>query len=186
MSKTLAVIALIGTLAAASAFAAKPTGDRADAWIQGKVETVLALNRHLEGYNIETDVNRGAVHLTGKVESEIDRDLAGELAKGVEGVVSVKNDLQVAEKARVTTTGSGDHRPFGRWVDDATTTAAVKTKLLADKNIAGLKIRVETRGDVVTLAGDVQNQEQKQLAEQIARNTGDVKNVNNELVIRHN
>lgn len=186
MNKALTVMTLMGTLAASPAFAAKPTGERADSWIQGKVETVLALNRHLDGYNIDTDVNRGVVHLTGKVESDIDRDLAGQLAKGVEGVVSVKNDLTVVEKSRVTATTNPDHRPLGRWVDDATTTAAVKTKLVADKNIAGLKIRVETRGDVVTLAGDVESAEQKQLAEQIARNTGDVKNVKNELVVRRN
>src|SRR5512139_2211953 len=141
MRKVLAVMTMIGMLAAVPAFAAKPTGQPGDAWIQGKIETVFALNRHLDGYAIETDVNRGAVHLTGKVDSEIDKDLAGQLAKGVDGVVSVKNDIAVVEKSRVTTTTTGEHRPFGRWVDDATTTAAVKTKLVADKNIAGLKIK---------------------------------------------
>ncbi len=183
MNRTLTLLTLVGTLAAAPAFAAKPTGQPGDAWIQGKIETVYLLNRHLNGFAIDTDVKGGAVHLTGKVESDIDRDLAGELAKGVDGVVSVKNDLVVAEKSRVAA-AQGDHRPFGVWVEDVTTTARVKTKLLTDKNISGLKINVDTKGDVVTLAGEVGSSEQKQLAEQLARNTGDVKDVHNQLVIR--
>jgi hyperosmotically inducible protein len=59
----------------------------------------------------------------------------------------------------------------------------VKTKLLADSNIKGLKIDVDTLGDVVTLTGKVGSAEQKQLAEKIAQNTGDVKSVKNQLVI---
>jgi hyperosmotically inducible protein len=183
MNKTLTLVTLLGTLAAAPAFAAKPTGQPGDAWIQGKIETVYLLNRHLNGFTIDTDVKGGAVHLTGKVESKIDRDLAGELAKGIDGVVSVKNDLVVAEHSRITPV-AGAHRPFGEWVEDATTTARVKTKLLTDSNIAGLKINVDTNGDVVTLAGEVASSEEKQLAEQLARNTGDVKDVHNQLVIR--
>ena len=69
------------------------------------------------------------------------------------------------------------------WVDDATTTAMVKSKLLADPQIKGTKIDVDTRGDVVTLSGTVASKEQKQLAEQIAKNTGDVKQVKNQLVV---
>jgi len=183
MNKTLTLLTLMGALAAAPVFAAKPSGQPGDAWIQGKVETVYLLNRHLNSFAIDTDVKGGAVHLTGKVESNIDRDLAGELAKGIDGVVSVKNDLVVAEHSRVTAT-AGDHRPFGEWVEDATTTARVKTKLLTDRNIAGLKINVDTDRDVVTLAGEVASAEEKQLAEQLARNTGDVKDVHNQLVIR--
>ncbi len=183
MNKTLTVLTLVATLAALPAFASKPTGQPGDAWLQGKIETIYLLNRHLNSFAIDTDVKGGAVHLTGKVESGIDRDLAGELAKGVDGVVSVKNDLVVAEHSRVAS-AEGDHRPFGVWVEDVTTTARVKTKLLTDRNIAGTKINVDTRGDVVTLAGEVGTSEEKQLAEQLARNTGDVKDVQNQLVIR--
>jgi osmotically-inducible protein OsmY len=60
----------------------------------------------------------------------------------------------------------------------------MKSKLLANTNTHGLKIDVDTRGDVVTLAGAVSSSEEKQLAEQIARNTGDVKDVRNQLVVQ--
>lgn len=183
MKKSILAATLIGVLATLPALGAQPSGPAKDAWIKGKIETVYVLNRYLSVFTIDTDVDQGKVHLTGKVETPIDRDLAGELAKGVTGVVSVDNDLAIEPKSRKTASTSGD-RPFGVWVDDATTTAAVKTKLLTNSNTEGLKIHVETRGDVVTLSGDVKSAEEKQLAEQVARNTGDVKDVHNQLVVR--
>jgi osmotically-inducible protein OsmY len=46
-----------------------------------------------------------------------------------------------------------------------------------------MKIDVDTRGDVVTLSGQVASREEKSLAEELARNTGDVEDVRNQLVI---
>ncbi len=159
-----------------------------DAWITGKIETIYTLNRHLNPFSINTDVDRGMVHLTGMVESDIDRDLAVELAKNVEGVVEVKSELTIEpETARqaadaAATKHDGD-RSFGTWVDDATTTAAVKSKLIGNANTSGMKIDVDTRGDVVTLSGRVASSEEKELAGEIARSTGDVSDVRNQLVV---
>jgi hyperosmotically inducible protein len=185
MNKHWALAALLsaGAIAAVPSYGAERTGETKDAWITGKLEAVYALNRHLEGYAIDTDTQNGVVRLTGTVESDIDRDLAGELAKGIEGVVSVDNDLEVADHARKQVVASGDDRPFGVWVDDATTTATVKSKLLANPNTKGLDIDVDTRGDVVTLRGQVSSNEEKQLAEELAKNTGDVKEVRNQLTV---
>jgi osmotically-inducible protein OsmY len=183
MNKPLAIIVLAGAIAALPASGAEPQGSAKDAWITGKIETVYLLNRHLSAFDIDTEVTEGTVHLTGKVESDIDRDLAGELAKGIEGVVSVDNDLTVDANARIPASAATE-RPFGVWVDDVTTTAAVKSKLLANGNTAGLQIDVDTRGDTVTLSGEVASAEEKQLAEQLARNTGDVNEVHNQLVVQ--
>jgi osmotically-inducible protein OsmY len=172
------------SLAAMQAFAADSSQPAKDSFITGKLEATYLFNRHLSVFTIHPETTNGVVHLTGTVDSNIDRDLAGEIAKGIDGVTSVKNDLVVkAGTSQATNKSTGTNRSFGAFVDDATTTAMVKTKLLADSNVKGLKIGVETRGDVVTLTGKVGSAEQKQLAEKIARNTGDVKSVKNELVI---
>jgi osmotically-inducible protein OsmY len=172
------------SLVAMQAFAADSSQPAKDGFITGKLEATYLLNRHLNAFTIHPETTNGVVHLTGTVDSNIDRDLAGELAKGVDGVKSVKNDLVVkAGSSQASNKSGGTSRTFGQYVDDATTTAMVKTKLLADSNVKGLKIGVETTGDIVTLTGKVGSAEQKQLAEKIARNTGDVKNVKNELVI---
>jgi osmotically-inducible protein OsmY len=161
-------------------------GSVKDAWITGKIETVYELNGNLNAFEIDTDVANGTVHLTGMVESDIDRDLAGELAEGIEGVVDVENELVIAPDAREAAEREQDgDRSFGVWIDDATTTATVKSSLLANPNTEGLQIDVDTRGDVVTLTGEVDTAEEKALAEELTRNTGDVKDVRNQLVVRN-
>lgn len=65
-------------------------------------------------------------------------------------------------------------------VADAGITAAVKTRLLADPDVAGLRIDVDTKGKVVTLTGTVRTSAQIAEAEKIARETpGVVRVVNN-------
>ena len=186
MNRKLSIIALAvaGALASvgAQADSSKFTGEAKDAWLTGKIETVLALNGQLNPFKINTDVEGGVVHLTGLVEDDADRDLAGEIAKGIDGVIKVDNDLEIDEE-RAAARADQDGRDFGSWVDDTTTTAVVKSKLLGNGNTSGLKIDVDTADDVVTLSGRVDSSDEKNLAEQIARNTGDVRSVRNHLVV---
>ncbi len=184
----LTLCGLIATmsLAAAPAFAADSAQPAKDSFITAKLEATYLFNRHLSAATIHPETTNGIVHLTGTVDSNIDRDLAGEIAKGVDGVTSVKNDLVVkagASQASTKSSTSNSGETFGQYVDDATTTAMVKLKLLADPNVGGLKIGVATTGDIVTLTGKVASSEQKQLAEKLTLNTSDVKKVRNELVI---
>ena len=66
---------------------------------------------------------------------------------------------------------------------DAATTAAVKTKLLGDTKVGGLKIDVDTKDNVVTLTGAVNSAEEKAEAIRLARNTTGVKKVIDKLTI---
>lgn len=179
---------VLGVLLMPLAWAAGGGGHSAgaieNAWIGGKLEAAYALNPHLNPFKIETDVDDGVVTLTGTVDSDIDRDLAGEVAKGVEGVTKVDNELQVdAKAARRSDDGTNSQRGFGQWVGDATTTAAVKTKLVADTNIEARHIDVDTMNGVVTLKGEVASDEQQELAERIAKNTNGVHKVVNDLAV---
>jgi osmotically-inducible protein OsmY len=158
-----------------------------DARLTGRIEGMYLLNPHLNAYEITTVVENGVVHLVGTVESDIDRDLAAALAENVEGVIEVDNDLEIdpsimsgeaaADEERVA------RRDFGSWVDDTTTTAAVKSRLIGNANTKGLQIDVDTQGDIVTLSGSVRTAEERELAEQIARGSSDVRDVRNNLVV---
>jgi osmotically-inducible protein OsmY len=165
-------------------------GASRDAWITGKIEAVYTLNRHLNPFAINTDVENGVVLLTGSVKSDIDRDLAEEIAKGIEGVTEVNNELTVdlgnAGSAREAEGSSSQDRDFGTWVNDITITAAVKSRLIANENIEGLRIDVSTDRNVVTLNGSVSSAEQSDLAEEIASNANDVAEVKNNLVVDPN
>ncbi|MEQ8206809.1 MAG: BON domain-containing protein [Woeseia sp.] len=161
-------------------------GKMKDAWLDGRIGTAFTLNRHLNPFSIDTKVENGVVLLEGEVESDIDRDLAGEIAQNVDGVSSVKNELTVSGdnsmeemKGKAKKTANN----FMQTVGDATTTAAVKTRLMANGNTKGLSINVDTKDDVVTLSGTVESSEERDLAEALAKNTGDVERVDNKLVV---
>lgn len=162
--------------------------DLKDAWLAGKIETVYALNRQLNSFDVDVHVDTGVVYLTGSVESQIERDLAGDLARSVEGVSEVRNELKVASAAALSGARHTEREALARerselrrWVEDASITAVVKTKLLANQNTRALDVKVETRNRMVTLSGQVSSAEERQLAELLARNAENVAEVRNEL-----
>jgi hyperosmotically inducible protein len=155
-----------------------------DAWTDARLESAYFFNPHLNNFGITTEVENGNVRLNGTVRSEIDKDLAEEIAKSLDGVVAVENELVVKEEpSPETVVVNSEDREFGQMVTDATITAKVKTKLLANANIAGTEIDVDTENNVVMLTGQVESRVEKQLAEYIARNTSGVLSVNSHLTV---
>ncbi|MCY1308147.1 Osmotically-inducible protein Y [compost metagenome] len=68
-------------------------------------------------------------------------------------------------------------------VDDATITAAVKSKLLWSKQADGMTTSVSTRSGKVTLTGNADSQADKDLAGRLAMSTNGVASVDNQLVV---
>ncbi|NLY58217.1 MAG: BON domain-containing protein [Gammaproteobacteria bacterium] len=148
---------------------------------EGSVWTAFALNRHLSPFAIDVDIEHGVATLTGEVESDVERDLAEQVALGVEGVTEVDNRLQVSGEEVQRQADS--ERSFSARINDATTTATVKSKLLWNRNTEGLDIKVSTRNGVVTLEGQAQSDAASELAERLARNTEGVRQVDNQLKV---
>jgi osmotically-inducible protein OsmY len=155
-----------------------------DAWLDGKLETALLFNEHLNSFSIDTEVRNGVAYLSGAVESDIDRDLAGEIAESIKGVSKVENKL-VVDKARIAadknSDRSVDQNGFKQAVANATLTARIKSELLVNKNTAGLSINVDSKNGDVTLSGEVKSDEEKELAAKIADNTNGEGSVTNNL-----
>jgi osmotically-inducible protein OsmY len=72
----------------------------------------------------------------------------------------------------------------GTYVDDKTITAAVKAKMIEDKNVDAAVINVDTLNGEVSLSGFAKSNTEKAQAEAIARNTKGVRAVRNNLVVR--
>ena len=156
-----------------------------DAWLDGRLEASYLFNRHLNAFEIDTQVSEGTVVLTGIVESLVDKELAGAIARGTDGVLEVENRLKVDSNARSRSTSEvGGDRRFGQAIDDATTTAQVKTKLLANDSVSGLAVNVDTFKNKVTLSGNVETSAEKNLIEQIAQDVRYVDEVENNIVVR--
>lgn len=153
----------------------------AEARQEGSVWTAFALNRHLSPFAIDVDIENGVATLTGEVESDVERDLAEQVALGVEGVKQVDNQLRVIGEGAQRNTDQD--RTFSDRFNDATTTATVKSKLLWNRNTEGLDIKVNTRNGVVTLDGRAGSEAASELAERLARNTDGVRRVENNLTV---
>ncbi|MDP2716846.1 BON domain-containing protein [Rheinheimera sp.] len=148
-----------------------------DAWIDGKAETTLLLNGNLNSFDINTDVKNGAVTLTGKVESEVDKALAEELIENLDGVTGVDNQLTVMASGKQ----AGDKDNSG--LKDAKIATVVKTRLLFESEVSGTAIDVDADNGVVTLQGEVDSAAEKDLAVAIAKNTTDVSRVVDKLQV---
>ena len=77
-----------------------------------------------------------------------------------------------------------EQQTVGSYVDDAGITAAVKAKFVEDKLVAATSISVETLKGTVQLSGFAKSQAEKTQAETLARNTKNVKEVRNSIVVR--
>jgi osmotically-inducible protein OsmY len=158
-----------------------------DAWLHGKLESALLFNEHLNSFDIDSDVKNGVVSLNGAVESDIDRDLAGEIAKSIKGVAKVENNL-VVDKAKAAMAKDSDaakeRQGFKQSVSNATLTARIKSKLLLNGNTGGMAIDVDSNQGAVTLSGTVKSDEEKDLAIKLASNTSGASTVTDKLVVK--
>ena len=66
-----------------------------DSVITTKVKSLLAKDNFLKSFQVSVETYKGTVQLSGFVVSQKAVDKAGEIARSVKGVISVKNDLVV-------------------------------------------------------------------------------------------
>ena len=91
------IMMLIATfVACASTSKQESTGEYIDdSVITTKVKSLLAADDFLKSFQISVETYKGTVQLSGFVGSEKAVDKAGQIARSVKGVTSVKNDLIV-------------------------------------------------------------------------------------------
>lgn len=104
------------------------------------------------------------------------------LAVSVTGVLSFTGCNKTQEDASKSATGT----TVGTEIDDSIITAKVKSKLLADQDIKGFDLKVETHKGDVLLSGFVDNQAQIDHAIMITRSVEGVKNVDNKVSLKSN
>jgi len=151
-----------------------------EARMEGSIATAFALNRHLNPFRIDVQVQDRTAILTGAVEDGVNRDLAEQLALSIEGIDKVDNQLTVDTDVDQS---DAERTSLANSLNDATTTATVKSKLLWNRNTQGLDIGVSTRNSVVTLTGEAHSEAARELAERLADNTEGVRDVINEIAV---
>lgn len=184
-SITSIAFALVVASAPVSALAASDAERSSDLWLEAKLSTTYLLNEHLNPFELDVDVEKGTAKIAGTVDSEAEKSLAVELARGIEGIHDVRDEIVVGDpsKKQAPAAESSDERSFSELVSDATTTATVKSRLLWNSGTSGSEIDVDTAGGVVTLKGQVASDVEKDLAVEIAENTEGVRRVEDRLEV---
>jgi osmotically-inducible protein OsmY len=66
-----------------------------DGWITSKVKAAFVKDKTLKASEINVETFKGTVQLSGFVADRGDVSHAGDVARGIKGVTSVKNDIRV-------------------------------------------------------------------------------------------
>jgi len=158
------MVAIVALLAlSATVYASK------DSRIESTAKKTYVFQTYLQGDDIKIESRDGAVTLTGTVVNSHHKSLAEETVADLPGVKSVDNKLQIKGESPAENS-------------DAWLTTKVKTMFLFHRNVSALT-EVNTKDGIVTLQGEANNQAQKDLTTEYAKDVEGVKGVNNEMTI---
>jgi len=181
--KVVALSAISLILAANGSVSASDTlsADVTNAKQETQIWTTYALSPYLRASDLKVVVHEGKATLSGNVENDVNKDLAKQIALGVSGIKDVDNQIVVQSDYVAPTVGNT--RSYGDVIDDATITAAIKSKLTWSKYTDGLATEVDTKAGKVTLSGTSDSAAAKDLAGRLAMNTRGVVSVDNQLLV---
>ncbi len=147
--------------------------------ITNKVKSAFLLSKRLSAYEINVETKDGVVTLTGQVPTEVDKELAGSVAKDVPEVAGVNNQIQVNPGIRPSEATARE----GMRVTDLEIRADLNEKLAKSQGLQGQNVQVGVEDRIVTLNGRVETPAQKTGAEQLAMSVANVVNVINRLEV---
>jgi hyperosmotically inducible protein len=140
-----------------------------DSWLTAKTKIALFADERVKGGQVSVETRNGTVSLRGKVDSDEAKAAAAAVAKAVDGVKGVRNDLQVVPP--------GDRKVID--TSDKDITRQVEGRLSKDARLK--KVDVRTDGGAVILTGAVPSIGASARASELARGVPGVRAVKNEL-----
>jgi len=145
-----------------------------DTWLTAKTKIALAADGRVKGRQIDVKTKQGVVMLRGKVDSTEAKQAAADITKLLDGVKTVKNDLEVVAPSK---------REVVEEKDEAIT-ARVKKKIAKDAHLKKADIAVQTNAGVVSLTGEVKDITTSAHASWTAWFVTGVKSVKNDLTVK--
>lgn len=145
-----------------------------DSWLTAKTKIALAADARVKGRQIEVKTTKGVVMLRGKVDSDAAKQAAGDITKMIDGVATVKNDLEVVTLSE---------REAVEEKDEAIT-KRVQKKIAKESHLKNAHIAVQTNAGVVSLTGEVPDILTSAHASWTAWFVPGVKSVKNDLTVK--
>lgn len=142
-----------------------------DSVLTARVRAALMANEAIKSLDIKVKTRKDQVMLSGFADSQDQIDRAIVLVNGVEGVVSVDNQMSLKEGKQT----------VGNKIDDSVITARVKSALLSDPIIKSGDVQVTTRKGEVQLSGFIADTVQIERALEVTRGVEGVRGVVNHM-----
>jgi len=166
-----------GVLLGGSAIAlakAEEKSPMTDSWLTAKTKIALFADSRIKGSDISVATTRGEVIIRGKVDSDAAKQAAEGIAKGVDGVKTVKNELQVVAPSKREATDDKDEA----------ITKRVNDQIEKDAGLKKAGVHAQTNAGVVSLSGEVNDMMSSAQASWIAWQVPGVKSVKNDLTVK--
>ncbi len=139
-----------------------------DSVLATKVKSKMISDEFVKARHVDVDVLNGVVYLIGVVESESQKRMAADIARGVDGVRDVENQLIVGSTSA------------GQVLNDTILSSKIKAELIKASGVRSNNIDVDTINNRVTLTGMLKSQAQKDTVLSIVQKvTGDRQIVDN-------
>jgi hyperosmotically inducible protein len=151
-----------------------------DSWLTAKTKIALAADSRVKGRQIEVETTEGQVMLRGKVDSDAAKRAAEGITAGLDGVKTVKNDLDVVPPSAREAEEEKDEAITARVKEHI----AKDATLMKDSRLKGADINVHTNAGVVSLTGEVPDIATSAQASWTTRQVPGVKSVKNDLTVK--
>ena len=173
-NKVFASLAAVALAFAAPVMAQKAAGNLVDdGTIVTSVKGSLLAEKGVPSGDVNVEVYKGVVLLSGFVKTQEEKDKAGKVAKSVKDVVSVRNEIAVHPATSM-----------GTKLDDTVLVSKVKAALVDASDVKSGQINVEARGGIVQLGGFVTGEKMKERAIAVAKGVSGVTRVDDALFVK--
>lgn len=139
-----------------------------DTEIELRIRQTLEASADVTAETIKISGHNGKVVLTGYVASFWERTVAGDLARGVEGVVSLENLLVVNREEKISDEELGN---------------SIKAAFIREPELRDTNINIAVCDGIVELNGKVDKPWRRELAESIVRRF-DILHIDNDIIVR--
>jgi hyperosmotically inducible protein len=146
-----------------------------DKTVISRVNSALHDNAEYKFESVQVASFKGNVQLSGFVDSEAQKYNAAKIAKTVQGVRDVENDITVGNSTSTTT---------GQYIDDKSLTHRVNNALGDNQEYKFNEVNVTCQQGTAQLSGFVNTKDQKSQAGDIAKNVPGVKDVVNNISVK--
>jgi hyperosmotically inducible protein len=144
-----------------------------DSWLTLKTKMALLADERVSATDVKVATEKGVVALRGKVDSQEARQAAEEVARKIDGVKDVKNELTVVSKSA----RKAVDRQDDQIVKD------VEKRLKSDAQLKKASISVRADKGIVTLTGKAPSLTLSARASEVAHKVPGVRAVRNDVTI---